>query len=402
MSSHEMHTVCAADGTLIAYQRLGSGPALVFVDGAFCTASMGPGNTLSPPLSELFTTVVYDRRGRGHSGDAPSYAPEREVEDLAAVIDAVGGSAYVFGHSSGAVLALEGAQAGLPIAGMVLYEPPMVLDDSRLPVPTDLPARIAELAEEGRGRAVVRKFMTEAIRVPKPLALAMSVLPGSGRLGAIAHTVRVRRDRYESLSKGIAVARGAVRLPSDARPCIGRLQEPRLAPDGRDCRRGRDPREPTDTSRRPASHGQGQGDRADRCRVPDCPPNGAGCAPFAWSGLMRRVVVSEFVTLDGVFEDPGGVEGFRHGGWAFGYDRGSEGDRFKLEEILEAEALLLGRVTYEGFAETWPSRGDGSGFADKMNSISKFVASTTLSHGDWNNSNVISGDLNDEVRRNCQ
>ncbi len=114
---------------------------------------------------------------------------------------------------------------------------------------------------------------------------------------------------------------------------------------------------------------------------------------------MRRVVVSEFVTLDGVFEDPGGVEGFRHGGWAFGYDRGSEGDRFKLEEVLEAEALLLGRVTYEGFAEAWPSRSDESGFADKMNSIPKFVASRTLTHADWNNSRVVSGDLNDEVRR---
>ncbi len=208
MSSHEMHTVCAADGTLIAYRRLGSGPALVFVDGAFCTAGMGPGNTLSPPLSELFTTVVYDRRGRGHSGDAPSYAPGREIEDLAAVIDAAGGSAYVFGHSSGAVLALEGAQAGLPIAGMVLYEPPMVVDDSRLPVPMDLPGRIAELAEEGRGRAVVRTFMTEAIRAPKPLALAMSVLPGSGRLGAIAHTVAYDATVMSPYQKGSPLPEG--------------------------------------------------------------------------------------------------------------------------------------------------------------------------------------------------
>ncbi len=138
----------------------------------------------------------------------PRHAPEREVEDLAAVIDAVGGSAYVFGHSSGAVLALEGAQAGLPIAGMVLYEPPMVLDDSRLPVPTDLPERIAELAEEGRGRAVVRKFMTEAIRAPKPLALAMSVLPGSGSLGAIAHTVAYDATVMSPYQKGSPLPEG--------------------------------------------------------------------------------------------------------------------------------------------------------------------------------------------------
>jgi dihydrofolate reductase len=114
---------------------------------------------------------------------------------------------------------------------------------------------------------------------------------------------------------------------------------------------------------------------------------------------MMRVVVSEFVTLDGVFEDPGGVEGFTHGGWAFGYERGPEGDRFKLDEILEAEALLLGRTTYEGFAEAWPSRTDNVGFADKMNAIRKYVPSTTLTHADWNNSKVIAGDLIDEVRK---
>jgi dihydrofolate reductase len=114
---------------------------------------------------------------------------------------------------------------------------------------------------------------------------------------------------------------------------------------------------------------------------------------------MMRVVVSEFITLDGVFEDPGGVEGFTHGGWAFGYERGPEGDRFKLDEILEADALLLGRRTYEGFAEAWPSRTDDLGFADKMNGIRKYVASTTLTQADWNNSKVIASDLIDEVRQ---
>ena len=114
---------------------------------------------------------------------------------------------------------------------------------------------------------------------------------------------------------------------------------------------------------------------------------------------MMRVVISEFVTLDGVFEDPGGVEGFTRGGWAFGYERGPEGDRFKLDEILEADALLLGRRTYEGFAEAWPSRTDESGFADKMNGIQKYVASRTLTKADWNNSTLISGDLIDQVRQ---
>jgi dihydrofolate reductase len=114
---------------------------------------------------------------------------------------------------------------------------------------------------------------------------------------------------------------------------------------------------------------------------------------------MMRVVVSEFTTLDGVFEDPGGVEGTPHGGWAFGYDRGPEGDRFKLDEISDAEALLLGRRTFVGFAEAWPSRTDDSGFADQMNGIRKYVASTSPLSSDWNNSVVVTGDLIDQVRQ---
>jgi dihydrofolate reductase len=114
---------------------------------------------------------------------------------------------------------------------------------------------------------------------------------------------------------------------------------------------------------------------------------------------VRRLVVSEFVTLDGVMEDPGGAEGFEHGGWAFRFDRGAEGDKFKLDEILASDALLLGRRTYEGFAEAWPSRTDEAGFADKMNSMQKFVVSRTLERADWSNSTVIDGDVPAEVAR---
>ena len=115
-----------------------------------------------------------------------------------------------------------------------------------------------------------------------------------------------------------------------------------------------------------------------------------------------RVVVSEFVTIDGVFEDPGGVDGFAHGGWAFRYSRGPEGDQFKLDEILSAEALLLGRKTYEGFAEAWPSRTDDSGFADKMNSMPKYVASETLDRAGWNNSTILVGDVASAIRNLIQ
>ena len=112
---------------------------------------------------------------------------------------------------------------------------------------------------------------------------------------------------------------------------------------------------------------------------------------------MSKLVVSEFVTLDGVMEDPGGSEGWERGGWAFQFDRGPDGDKFKLDEVLRADAMLLGRKTYEGFAEAWPSRTDEIGFADKMNSMPKYVASTTLESADWSNSTVLQGDVAEAV-----
>ena len=114
---------------------------------------------------------------------------------------------------------------------------------------------------------------------------------------------------------------------------------------------------------------------------------------------MGRIVVSEFVSLDGVMEDPGGSEGTPSGGWAFKFERGADGDAYKLEELRDAEAMLLGRVTYEGFAAAWPERTDDAGFADKMNSMQKFVVSNTLQSADWNNSTIVSGDVVDEIRK---
>ena len=112
---------------------------------------------------------------------------------------------------------------------------------------------------------------------------------------------------------------------------------------------------------------------------------------------MRKVVVTEFITLDGTIEDPSGSEKSPYGGWAFKFDRGPEGNKFKLDETLASDALLLGRTTYEGFAEAWPSRTDDVGFADKFNSMPKYVVSSTLTSPEWNNSHVIRGDLENEV-----
>src|SRR2546421_8093522 len=112
---------------------------------------------------------------------------------------------------------------------------------------------------------------------------------------------------------------------------------------------------------------------------------------------MGKLVVTEFVSVDGVFEDPGGAEGFEHGGWTFEYDRGEDGDKFKLGEVMEAEVQLLGRKTYEGFAAAWPSR-DGP-FADKLNNDPKYVVSTTLENPEWQNTTVIAGDGADRISK---
>lgn len=113
---------------------------------------------------------------------------------------------------------------------------------------------------------------------------------------------------------------------------------------------------------------------------------------------MRKLVVSEFVTLDGVMEDPGGAEAFAHGGWTWQYQHEAIG-KIKFDELAASDALLLGRVTYEGFAKAWPGRTDEAGFADRMNGLPKYVVSTTLGEASWNNSSVISGNVPGEIAR---
>ncbi|MPZ49847.1 MAG: dihydrofolate reductase [Dehalococcoidia bacterium] len=114
---------------------------------------------------------------------------------------------------------------------------------------------------------------------------------------------------------------------------------------------------------------------------------------------MGRIVVTEYVSLDGVMEAPGGGEDFEHAGWTFEINRGQDGDKFKLDETLNAQALLLGRVTWEGFAAAWPSMTDEVGFANKFNSMPKYVVSSTLEKAEWNNSTVLKGDVVEEVSK---
>ncbi len=112
---------------------------------------------------------------------------------------------------------------------------------------------------------------------------------------------------------------------------------------------------------------------------------------------MGRIIVTEFVSLDGVMEAPGGGEDYKHAGWTFEINRGEEGNKFKIKETSDSEALLLGRVTYEGFAKAWPSR-EGE-FADKFNRMPKYVISSTLKKADWNNSTILSGDVTEEITK---
>ena len=179
----------SADGTRIAFEVHGAGPALVFVDGAMCQRTMGPSAALARALAADFRVYVYDRRGRGESdlGTTP-WSLEREVEDLTAIIDAAGGSAHVFALSSGAALALEAARRGLPIDRLALYEVPFILDDSRAPHPTDTPQRLQALVDGGRRGEAVRAFM-RMVGLPAPFIGLMRVLPAWKTMTAIAHTL---------------------------------------------------------------------------------------------------------------------------------------------------------------------------------------------------------------------
>jgi pimeloyl-ACP methyl ester carboxylesterase len=158
-----METVTSADGTVIAYDRVGDGPVLIVCVGALCTRT-----TFVAPrdLARQFTVVTYDRRGRGDSGDAGPVAAEREYEDLAAVAAATGaGAPFVFGHSSGAAIALRAVAAGLPVGGVVAYEAPFGNDDTPVPA-VDPDERIRELVGAGRRREAVVFWMTDVVRLP--------------------------------------------------------------------------------------------------------------------------------------------------------------------------------------------------------------------------------------------
>lgn len=176
-----MSTVTSADGTTIAFERTGAGPAVILIGGAFNDRTTVA--DLGKALASNFTVYFYDRRGRGGSGDAPEHSSQREVEDLAAVIEHAGGKAHVFGHSSGAVLALEAARQGLPIGKVVVYEPPFA------PHLAGLLDRLRVLVKEDRRDEAAAVFLTEAGGAPAEMVAGMRAGPMWGWFTGLAHTL---------------------------------------------------------------------------------------------------------------------------------------------------------------------------------------------------------------------
>lgn len=199
-----MGKVTSADGTEIAYDKIGEGPPLILVGGAFNTRTFGPSTDLPGLLADRFTVYHYDRRGRGESGDTRPYSVEREVEDIAALITEAGGSAHLYGISSGGVLAMEAAARGLAVNKLAVFEPLFVVDDSRPPVP-DYAGEINKLLADGRPGKAVKLFLREGAMVPGFFVAIMPLMPGWKQLKVGASSLPYDVEIVEDMGKGTPV-----------------------------------------------------------------------------------------------------------------------------------------------------------------------------------------------------
>lgn len=180
--------VASKDGTVIAFEQSGQGPTVILVAAALSDRS--DATRLEEALADNFTVINYDRRGRGESGDTAPYAVEREIEDIEALIDEAGGSAYLFGSSSGAVLALEAAsQLGNKVKRLFMYEPPLIIDDSRPAMPEDFAGQISRLITAGRRSDAVKLFFNKGMGIPGVFVALMRFMPGWSKMKAMAHTL---------------------------------------------------------------------------------------------------------------------------------------------------------------------------------------------------------------------
>jgi pimeloyl-ACP methyl ester carboxylesterase len=185
-----MNVVTSKDGTRIAYDRVGHGPPLIVVGGAFSYRRWKGLRQLADLLEDRFTVINYDRRGRGDSSDTAPYAVEREIEDLGALVEAAGTPAFVWGMSSGGVLALRAAAAGVPIAKLAVYQPPFLVDRKGFVPPNDFGRRLDELISAGRRGHAVKYFMSSGMGVPALVVHLMRLAPPLWkRLKAVAHTL---------------------------------------------------------------------------------------------------------------------------------------------------------------------------------------------------------------------
>lgn len=214
-----MNRVTSADGTTIAYDRTGAGPALIVVDGALCRRAFGPSAKLAKLLSRHFTVYTYDRRGRGESTDTAPYSAAREVEDLAALVHAAGGDAALVGLSSGGALSLDAAASGLAIRWVVAYEPPYV-DDAGTGGGAEHERRLNALLDAGERGAAVKYFMKDMVGAPAAVVLLMRAMPWIWRkLESVAHTLpydaavmtafRIPRPRFAAIRVPVVVMNGS-------------------------------------------------------------------------------------------------------------------------------------------------------------------------------------------------
>jgi len=216
------HAVKSRDGTSISYEKLGRGPAVVLVDGALCRRAFGPMADLAKALAPKFTVFYYDRRGRGDSGDQAAYEPARELEDLAAVVNATGEAPCLYGTSSGAALVLRAAASGVPVGKLAVFEVPFMLDGSHVPEPRNFRERIGAMLQRGDRRGAVKLFL-RIVGVPAFGVFMMSLLPNVWpKLCAVAHTLPYDFELLGDTQRGDS-------LPADWRALMTSIEASTLA-----------------------------------------------------------------------------------------------------------------------------------------------------------------------------
>jgi pimeloyl-ACP methyl ester carboxylesterase len=217
-----MNIITSKDGTKIAYDEQGNGPVVVLVAGAFGSRTFGPMPGLVPLLSNNFTAVLYDRRGRGDSGDTQPFDKKREIEDIEALIDDLGGTAYLYGISSGAAVAATAASAlgAQKVTKLALYEPSFILEESHSPIPSDYLDQLRRMLSEGRRSDMAALFLTDAVGLPAEMVEGMKQAPFWSEMAQVAHTLlydgafMVENQRAKRMNDELRETLEAIEVPT--------------------------------------------------------------------------------------------------------------------------------------------------------------------------------------------